>query len=65
MPVSGKITTINLFLFSSLLESSSAAQSAAPDDIPANIPSFFVSSSAVFIASSSVTGITSSTTELS
>lgn len=47
-------------LFSGLLASSKAAQVAAPDEIPAKIPSFLARLSKVSPASSSLTGIISS-----
>ena len=59
-PVSGKITTMSLPSFSSLFANSNAAKVAAPDDIPARIPSSLASLSNVFAASSSDTCIISS-----
>ncbi len=61
-PQSGRIATINLSLFSSLLESSIAAQIFAPPENPARIPSFCDKFLAVSIASSFFTGIISSIT---
>ena len=47
--------------FPSFLATCIAANSAAPDDIPINTPSFLANSTAVFIASWSETAIISST----
>ena len=58
-PLSGNITT-TLFPLPSLIATFIAAHMAAPDEVPASIPSFKASSLVVFSASLSVTGMTSS-----
>ena len=62
-PVSGKITTIVCPAEPGRAATSSAAWSAAPDEMPARIPSSRARRRAVANASSSVTCTTSSTTE--
>ena len=64
-PVSGNITTKVLFLFSGLFNIWAAAQRAAPDEIPASIPSDLARHLTVWIASSSDIVRTSSIKERS
>jgi len=64
-PVSGRIATIILSLFSDFLEYSIAVYTAAPDEIPHKIPSSFAQRRAVSIASSFDTVKISSTVFLS
>ena len=59
-PVSGKITTIVLPLFSGRLASSKPAKVAAAEEIPVKIPSSRANFNKVDPASSSFTGMTSS-----
>ena len=59
-PESGNIATIFFASFSGRLANSIAAVTAAPDEIPTNIPSFAVSCAAVLNADSLSTVITSS-----